>query len=267
MKQHSSTEASSLIHVFEPFSAIAKHTPVPDDPSKIAVGKLLMSKDRSDAQSVGSKIYAGRFGTREREEFCLEYAKSIPKAAFRAIYSEKGADRRPVNHYDLTIFSSIPKLITFDSKADVPEHQQCHEVPSLPGTFLERYREDFLVTGVLTEDECAQLIGSAEGSPNGYIPDEPVTNTPPPVGYAPRAASFVWMNSELANILFERTRRFMPGVLGAEGQHQLVGLNARLRFYRYSPLAIYRPHVDGAWPGSTLETIKRNEGGMLLQSC
>jgi hypothetical protein len=29
-----------------------------------------------------------------------------------------------------------------------------------------------------------------------------------------------------------------------------VGLNARFRLYRYFPGAVYRPHVDGAWPAS-----------------
>lgn len=32
-----------------------------------------------------------------------------------------------------------------------------------------------------------------------------------------------------------------------------AGINARWRLYRYSPNVVYRPHVDGAWPGSGLD--------------
>ena len=50
--------------------------------------------------------------------------------------------------------------------------------------------------------------------------------------------------------MYERTRDYLPQSLGAKGENKLVGLNARLRLYRYQPGAIYRPHVDGSWPGS-----------------
>jgi hypothetical protein len=34
------------------------------------------------------------------------------------------------------------------------------------------------------------------------------------------------------------------------GVGALAGLNARFRIYRYTPGLVYRPHIDGAWPGS-----------------
>ena len=34
------------------------------------------------------------------------------------------------------------------------------------------------------------------------------------------------------------------------GVGTLAGLNARFRIYRYTPGLVYRPHIDGAWPGS-----------------
>ena len=36
----------------------------------------------------------------------------------------------------------------------------------------------------------------------------------------------------------------------------LVGLNCRLRCYRYDAGNVYRPHVDGAWPGSGVKEGK-----------
>lgn len=38
---------------------------------------------------------------------------------------------------------------------------------------------------------------------------------------------------------------------------KLAGLNARWRFYRYLPGAVYRPHIDGAWPASGLRTTDK----------
>ena len=36
------------------------------------------------------------------------------------------------------------------------------------------------------------------------------------------------------------------------GVGKLIGLNRRWRFYRYDAGGTYRPHVDGAWPGSSV---------------
>ena len=32
-----------------------------------------------------------------------------------------------------------------------------------------------------------------------------------------------------------------------------VGLNRRWRIYRYNQGNVYRPHIDGAWPGSGID--------------
>ena len=37
------------------------------------------------------------------------------------------------------------------------------------------------------------------------------------------------------------------------GGHRPLGLNRRWRCYRYVPGAVYRPHVDGAWPSSGVD--------------
>ena len=47
------------------------------------------------------------------------------------------------------------------------------------------------------------------------------------------------------------------GSLGADlipPSYKAVGLNRRFRCYRYRPGATYRPHIDGAWPGSGLSS-------------
>ena len=104
-----------------------------------------------------------------------------------------------------------------------------HDVPGVPGAML--------LTGVLTPLECAQFIVAAER-----------------LGYAPDAVdgidNVVWLaDDSLLALIYARVQPLLPQVL--EG-HSLMGLNARLRLFRYFPGAEYRPHIDGAWPGSGL---------------
>lgn len=37
----------------------------------------------------------------------------------------------------------------------------------------------------------------------------------------------------------------------------MVGINARWRLYKYDDGVVYRPHIDGAWPGSGLDDDDR----------
>ena len=64
----------------------------------------------------------------------------------------------------------------------------------------------------------------------------------------------MWLSRAIAEKLFQRSRPHLPPWLGSEeDRHALPvtgGINARLRLYRYHPGALYRPHVDGSWPGS-----------------
>eukprot|EP00927_Polykrikos_kofoidii_P071805 TRINITY_DN68014_c0_g1_i1.p1 TRINITY_DN68014_c0_g1~~TRINITY_DN68014_c0_g1_i1.p1 ORF type:complete len:304 (-),score=33.62 TRINITY_DN68014_c0_g1_i1:85-996(-) len=46
--------------------------------------------------------------------------------------------------------------------------------------------------------------------------------------------------------LFERCRKVLPVIGGCEA----LGLNAKFRCYKYGPGDYFKPHTDGAWPGS-----------------
>jgi len=62
------------------------------------------------------------------------------------------------------------------------------------------------------------------------------------------AAGCVWLvDSSILQPVYSRVAHLLPQVLGGGA---LAGLNARWRLYCYTPGAVYRPHVDGAWPGS-----------------
>ncbi|GAX78214.1 hypothetical protein CEUSTIGMA_g5656.t1 [Chlamydomonas eustigma] len=69
-----------------------------------------------------------------------------------------------------------------------------------------------------------------------------------------RAAGCVWLaDPSLLNPVWDRIKHLLPQSLGGGA---LAGLNARWRLYRYDQGTVYRPHVDGAWPGSGLRDGK-----------
>jgi hypothetical protein len=229
------TTTPPLIDWQEPFVSKDRAKPVPTDPREIS------SKASCNSSSAEAEAYVGRFGTREREKMCNEVARNYPASFYSVIYEEKAAERVQPNRYDLRIYKLPSEAIQFE-EGEADRGQKRVDVSNLPGAFV--------LVDALSEGECRQIIAAAESSPHGYVPDETVTSAPTPKGYAPRASNFVWLSDEIADRIFERVKHLLPQEMGPNGMHKLKGINARLRLYRYSPGAIYRPHVDGAWPGS-----------------
>jgi hypothetical protein len=65
-----------------------------------------------------------------------------------------------------------------------------------------------------------------------------------------RAKACVWVASQLLHdLIFERCKNLLPWEI--DGQ-LLTGINKRWRIYKYNDGNVYRPHVDGAWPGSSI---------------
>lgn len=158
-----------------------------------------------------------------------------------------GPLRRPPAPHDLNIFVTSPGTICYSTASEevtrisptseaisdvitTRPSPERHDVPHVPGAML--------LTGILTPLECAQFIVAAERL--GYTPDavDGIDNV-------------VWLADDaLLSPIYERVQNLLPPTL--EG-HQLCGVNARLRLFRYYPGAEYRPHIDGAWPGSGLQ--------------
>ena len=183
---------------------------------------------------------------------------------FHVIHHEPGWQRRPKNKHDLDIFYASPGMIAFDDDAAIGAHVARTDVPGVPGAFV--------LSGVLSGAECAQLVSASEAM--GYARDEPTLRgggaasagvaqqAGRPAGEAARAASAsasagsaqdgidncVWLvdDSIMAHV-WARVAPHLPPVVGGCA---LAGVNARWRLFRYAPGAVYRPHVDGAWPGS-----------------
>jgi len=77
-----------------------------------------------------------------------------------------------------------------------------------------------------------------------------------------RSMNVVWVADEALNdAVFKRLGSHLPQSYEdcrdasgkAVGVGELCGLNRRWRFYEYGVGGTYRPHVDGAWPGSALD--------------
>ncbi|KAJ2995552.1 hypothetical protein HDV02_000669, partial [Globomyces sp. JEL0801] len=158
------------------------------------------------------------------------------KSKFRLIYQESGAERRPPNLHDMILYTSEPNTI------DTSKHNLTisrTDVPNLPGAFV--------ISNVLTPSECNDMISAAETI--GFTPDTPVGGSAKDL-VSVLAHNFFWLaDDELLNTIYSRCKSFLPQEIQNAG---IAGLNARWRCYRYTPGSIYRPHIDGAWPGSGL---------------
>eukprot|EP01113_Clastostelium_recurvatum_P032326 TRINITY_DN4139_c0_g1_i2.p1 TRINITY_DN4139_c0_g1~~TRINITY_DN4139_c0_g1_i2.p1 ORF type:complete len:540 (+),score=116.92 TRINITY_DN4139_c0_g1_i2:92-1711(+) len=159
------------------------------------------------------------------------------RTKFRVVAHEKGAQRRTPNLHDFILYTSEPGTIP-RAPAHFPSVVR-HGVPNVPGAFI--------MTDVLSRTQCKQILAAAEQV--GFTPDAPVA------GAAGEQTSILahnlfWLaDHDILTNIMERCSPHLP--LEVNGG-ALAGLNARWRVYRYVPGAVYRPHIDGAWPGSGL---------------
>ncbi|GLC32956.1 hypothetical protein PLESTB_000387000 [Pleodorina starrii] len=214
--------------------------------------------------------YAGRFGV---VPLPPEYAGTnangstagIAASAAAAAGGAAAAITLPNVARDLTMFCTEPGTIQYEASRP-PAFRV--EVPFVPGAFV--------LVGALSRGECAQIVACAEEM--GYVVDPDYTfsaaaraaaagaglsasSSISGISSAARsggaglgergAAGCVWLADEtLQGPLYDRISHLLPQHLcGGD----LAGINARWRLYRYDKGAVYRPHVDGAWPGSGLK--------------
>ncbi|KAJ3196024.1 hypothetical protein HK101_010348 [Irineochytrium annulatum] len=163
---------------------------------------------------------------------------------FKVLLEEPGESRRPPNRYPMTLFTSQPGAILLDSKPNWKTTK--YPSPHIPGAFILR--------DLLSPNECVEIIRAAEAI--GFRPDEPISETAG-AGTSILAHAVFWMvDEEMGEAIAKRALPHLaPTVKGdddEEGERALEGLNFRFRIYRYVPGALYRPHIDGAWPRSSI---------------
>jgi len=103
--------------------------------------------------------------------------------------------------------------------------------------------------GVLSEQECAALVAEAEATGFDHAP----ITTPRGFLMVPevRNNTRVMVDDQVrARWLWERMRSWIPA---EHRSARVVGLNERLRYYRYRPGQYFEWHHDGAFCRSTTE--------------
>ncbi|KAI9190572.1 prolyl 4-hydroxylase [Polychytrium aggregatum] len=157
---------------------------------------------------------------------------------FRVVSRQNGSERRTPNRHDFIMYTSEPGTIKLDPNQ--AEKVKRIDVPSVPGCFA--------MVDVLSAHECTQILAACFSL--GFTPDVP-TEGPASESVSVLADNVFWLaDTELLSVIFRRCEPFLPPtVAGAP----LAGINARWRIYRYVPGAVYRPHIDGAWPASGLD--------------
>jgi len=121
--------------------------------------------------------------------------------------------------------------------ADCADALERRDITGVPGAFQ--------LLNVLSGAECERLVTLSESL--GYLEDAAVS--------LPREIrhndSFTWVaDDETCNIVWQRCRAQLRDDSEYNAGKAVLGLNARLRFYRYGLGDYFAPHTDGSWPGS-----------------
>ncbi|WP_022941215.1 prolyl hydroxylase family protein [Psychromonas hadalis] len=103
----------------------------------------------------------------------------------------------------------------------------------------------FQLLNVFSKDECERLIAVSESM--GYLADAAVS-LPRDIRHND---SLTWVvDAQTNGIMWDRIKHLMVDDQGIFNGKLALGLNARCRFYRYKKGDYFKPHSDGAWPGS-----------------
>ncbi|KAF8066593.1 hypothetical protein FPV67DRAFT_1417259 [Lyophyllum atratum] len=150
-----------------------------------------------------------------------------------------GPDRRPPNKHPAVIHYSPPNTFPLASTSERTRQPQRHDLPGVPGAFI--------INDVFESAECESLVKAAEKV--GLLPDEPVAGSATQLSSV-LAHNLVWLaDKDFISVLYSRIVEHLPQTVHGGA---VKGINARFRLYRYQPGALYRPHIDGAWPASAL---------------
>ncbi len=102
----------------------------------------------------------------------------------------------------------------------------------------------FTTLGFLTHDECDGYIRMSEEMEYEIAAIQ--TQEGPEIIKSVRDNDrVIFDDAELAEFFYKRARSFLPEIYGSEWQ--LVGLNERFRFYRYSQGQYFKWHQDGTY--------------------
>lgn len=152
---------------------------------------------------------------------------------FYTVAYEMGAERTAV----ATWASKRENPLDLDSDYAAPLRR--NDLDELPGGFQ--------LSGLLSAEECRQFIEATEQL--CYSQDASVS--------LPRSVrhneNLVWVVDDTTHdIIWKRCQSLMHDHASIYNGKRPLGLNKRFRFYKYSEGDFFKPHTDGAWPGSAV---------------
>jgi predicted 2-oxoglutarate/Fe(II)-dependent dioxygenase YbiX len=117
---------------------------------------------------------------------------------------------------------------------------------------LQTIDEDiFTVSNTFSRDECLDLIARAESI--GFEAASVRTSRGPQMmTHIRNNDRVVFKDAELANVMWERIRSFLPALDGQAA----CGVDFQLRIYRYYPGQQFKRHKDGAVSNDSGQTSK-----------
>ncbi len=138
-----------------------------------------------------------------------------------------------------------PALPTWASDRNNPANLASKNPLNCKRTEIDEVPGAFQLLGILSKAECARLIDLTEAL--GYLKDAAVS--------LPRSVrhnhNVTWVVDDLtSDIIWQRCQPLMNDDRDFFSGKKALGINARFRFYRYQPGDYFKPHTDGAWPGS-----------------
>ncbi len=107
--------------------------------------------------------------------------------SFKVILKETGTMRKPPNEFDMTLYSSTVGAIKMEEGQGSKVKRV--DVPGVPGAFL--------LTDVLSREECSQIISAAETF--GFTADKPSDDTFAASSVSVLAHNFFWLADEIMN--------------------------------------------------------------------
>ncbi|KAJ6482520.1 hypothetical protein C8R45DRAFT_1001727 [Mycena sanguinolenta] len=164
----------------------------------------------------------------------------MASTVLKPLHTTLGPDRRPPNKHPAIVYYSPPNTFPLLPPAERARQPRRFDVPGVPGAFI--------VNDVFEPSECQALIDAAEAV--GMLPDEPTAGSATQLASV-LAHNFIWLaDADFISAMYSRVVALLPQTVHGGA---VKGINRRFRLYRYRPGALYRPHIDGAWPASALD--------------
>jgi hypothetical protein len=174
----------------------------------------------------------------------VEAPEIVPNEAYRklfkVIFKIEAELREPPNIHAMILYTcaenAFPLVLDAEKRSDFQKRFRT-DIPGVKGAFL--------LSNILSDSESRDFMNISESV--GFVPDCPATGLSSTL-----ADNFNFMfPNDFHDLIWNRIKEFLPA--------NALGFNRRVRIYRYKSGNVYRPHIDGAWPGSGLDEVSKKE--------